>query len=154
MGPYELNWETEQYKCSLSQVIAFVLLANIQGLNLFWLFLILRIAKNYVFNNVKANEMDERSEVEDEEEEEEQQEKGKREGASGDGDGAGAPGPAPSSNTPGGGAGDGEEKGGKNGNATEVSTTSFQREGLQDQRRRLLEGDVPGWIFEKDVSSF
>lgn len=41
-------------------------------MNLFWLFLILRILANYVFNSVKK---DERSDDEDEEEEEEEQEK-------------------------------------------------------------------------------
>ncbi len=51
MGSFELNWETEQYKCWISQYITFFLLACLQAVNLFWLFLILRIAKNYVFSN-------------------------------------------------------------------------------------------------------
>ncbi|KAI9810297.1 MAG: hypothetical protein M1827_006347 [Pycnora praestabilis] len=49
VGPFELNWETQQYKCRLSQAITFSLLASLQAVNLFWLFLILRIAKHYVF---------------------------------------------------------------------------------------------------------
>lgn len=65
VGPYELNWETQQYKCLLSQVITFTLLASLQAVNLFWLFLILRVAKRTVFNNVLA---DERSDVEDNDE--------------------------------------------------------------------------------------
>jgi acyl-CoA-dependent ceramide synthase len=65
VGPYELNWETQQYKCWISQVITFALLASLQAVNLFWLFLILRIAKNYVFNDVVK---DERSDYEDDEE--------------------------------------------------------------------------------------
>ncbi|EXJ76822.1 uncharacterized protein A1O5_01330 [Cladophialophora psammophila CBS 110553] len=66
VGPYELDWETQQYKCWISQIITFALLASLQAVNLFWLFLILRIAKNFVFSNVRA---DERSEDEDEDEE-------------------------------------------------------------------------------------
>lgn len=64
VGPYELNWETQQYKCWISQVITFSLLASLQAVNLFWLYLILRILANYIFNNVKK---DERSDDEDEE---------------------------------------------------------------------------------------
>lgn len=66
VGPFELNWETQQYKCWISQYITFALLASLQAVNLFWLFLILRILANYLFNNVKK---DERSDDEDEEEE-------------------------------------------------------------------------------------
>lgn len=66
VGPYELNWETEQYKCWISQVITFALLASLQAVNLFWLYLIVRIAKNYVFN---TNWVDERSDDEETEEE-------------------------------------------------------------------------------------
>ena len=65
VGPFELNWETQQYKCWISQYITFALLASLQAVNLFWLFLILRILANYIFNSVTK---DERSEDEDEEE--------------------------------------------------------------------------------------
>ena len=68
VGPFELNWETQQYKCWISQYITFALLACLQAVNLFWLFLILRILKNYIFNNVTK---DERSDDEDEELQEE-----------------------------------------------------------------------------------
>lgn len=71
VGPFELNWETQQYKCWISQYITFALLASLQAVNLFWLFLILRILFNYLVNSVKK---DERSDDEDEEEEEEQKE--------------------------------------------------------------------------------
>lgn len=67
VGPFELNWETQQYKCWISQYITFSLLACLQAVNLFWLFLILRIAKNYVFTD-ESGPQDERSEEEDEEE--------------------------------------------------------------------------------------
>lgn len=70
VGPFELNWETQQYKCWISQYITFALLASLQAVNLFWLFLILRILANYIFNSVKK---DERSDDEDEEEEQEEQ---------------------------------------------------------------------------------
>lgn len=56
VGPFELNWETQQYKCWISQYITFSLLASLQGLNLFWLFLIIRIAKNYVMTSGIADE--------------------------------------------------------------------------------------------------
>ncbi|OAP62880.1 hypothetical protein AYL99_02107 [Fonsecaea erecta] len=69
VGPFELNWETQQYKCWISQIITFSLLACLQAVNLFWLFLILRIAKNYVFSNIRA---DERSDDEEEDEQTEE----------------------------------------------------------------------------------
>ncbi|EEH49623.1 uncharacterized protein PADG_05702 [Paracoccidioides brasiliensis Pb18] len=70
VGPFILNWATEQYKCRLSQVITFILLSALQAINLLWLFLILRIAKNYVLSDVKR---DERSDNEDDEEEHEEE---------------------------------------------------------------------------------
>ena len=69
MGPFELNWETQQYKCWISQAITFSLLACLQAINLFWLYLILRIAFNVVF--AKKEIEDVRSEGEEEEEGEE-----------------------------------------------------------------------------------
>jgi very-long-chain ceramide synthase len=70
VGPFELNWQTEQYKCWIAQYITFGLLASLQAVNLFWFYLILRIAKNYVVNAVVT---DERSDNEEEEEEEQQE---------------------------------------------------------------------------------
>ncbi|KAM0820761.1 putative TLC domain-containing protein [Seiridium cardinale] len=64
VGPFELNWETQQYKCRLSQVIAGSLLSSLQALNLFWLFFIIRIAYRFVFHNVAQ---DDRSEADDSE---------------------------------------------------------------------------------------
>ena len=64
VGPYELNWETEQYKCLLSNVITFGLLAALQALNLFWLFFIVRIAYRLVVHNITE---DDRSEAEESE---------------------------------------------------------------------------------------
>ena len=61
VGPFELNWESQQYKCWISQYITFALLASLQAVNIFWLFLILRIAKNYVF---RSDLQDERSDDE------------------------------------------------------------------------------------------
>ena len=65
VGPYELNWETQQYKCWISQIITFSLLASLQAVNLFWLFLILRIAKNYVFSHTVADERSDEEEEDD-----------------------------------------------------------------------------------------
>ncbi|KAI6269196.1 hypothetical protein MCOR27_009845 [Pyricularia oryzae] len=63
VGSFELNWETQQYKCRLSQVITLGLLSSLQALNLFWLFFIVRIAYRFVFND---NLRDDRSDVETE----------------------------------------------------------------------------------------
>ena len=67
VGPFELNWETQQYKCWISQYITFALLASLQAVNLFWLYLIMRILKKYILDDVAQ---DESSEDEEEEEEE------------------------------------------------------------------------------------
>ena len=64
VGPYILNWETEQYKCELSHWISTILLGGLQALNLYWGFLILRVAWRF---GVKGELADERSEDEDEE---------------------------------------------------------------------------------------
>ncbi|KAF5095793.1 hypothetical protein D0Z03_001753 [Geotrichum reessii] len=65
VGPYELNWETQQYKCWISQIITFLLLLALQLVNAYWLFLIVRIAYRFVFSGVQK---DERSDDEEEEE--------------------------------------------------------------------------------------
>lgn len=70
VGPYGIVWEEEQYKGPLSHYISTVLLGGLQGLNLFWLYAILRIAYRFLF----ANELDDdRSDYEDEEELENEQ---------------------------------------------------------------------------------
>lgn len=71
IGPYELNWETQQYKCWISQWITFGLLAALQSVNIFWLVLILRILWRVVKTLGQVTE-DERSEYDSEDEEEEQ----------------------------------------------------------------------------------
>ena len=58
VGPFELNWETQQYKCWISQYITFSLLAMLQALNVFWLFLIMRITYNIVFKDLKRDVRD------------------------------------------------------------------------------------------------
>lgn len=68
VGPFELNWETQQYKCWISQYITFALLAILQSINMFWLFFIVRIAYNIAFAKVVQ---DVRSDDEDSEEEKE-----------------------------------------------------------------------------------
>lgn len=64
VGPYELNWDTQQYKCWLSQSITFALLAVLQAVNLFWFFLIGRILYRLL---ATGEERDERSEDEEDE---------------------------------------------------------------------------------------
>lgn len=51
VGPYELDWETEQYKSPPSHYISTALLASLQGLNLFWLFYIIKTAYRFYFLN-------------------------------------------------------------------------------------------------------
>jgi acyl-CoA-dependent ceramide synthase len=65
VGPFELNWETQQYKCWLSQYITFGLLASLQAVNIFWMWLILRVLKRIVVERV---EKDDRSDDEEEDE--------------------------------------------------------------------------------------
>lgn len=77
VGPYELDWETEQYKCWISNVVTFVLLAALQGLNIFWLGALLRSAYRLVFLKIVK---DDRSEDEEEESGEGGKESGRREG--------------------------------------------------------------------------
>lgn len=48
VGPFELNWDTQQYKCWISQYITFALLASLQAVNLFWWFFVCRIAYRFV----------------------------------------------------------------------------------------------------------
>ncbi len=64
VGPYELNWEMEQYKCALSHYISLVLLASLQSLNLFWLWAILRIAYRFVFLNIVEDDRSDNDENE------------------------------------------------------------------------------------------
>lgn len=68
IGLYKLDWETEQYKCSISHWIAFVLLAALQAVNIFWFFLVLRILKR-VIRTFGEEKVDERSEYDEEDEE-------------------------------------------------------------------------------------
>jgi len=46
--PTELDWEKEHFKCEYGRWITGGLLASLQGLNLFWLFYILRIAYRFL----------------------------------------------------------------------------------------------------------
>ncbi|CAN6659437.1 ceramide synthase Lac1p [Trichomonascus vanleenenianus] len=66
VGDFELNWETQQYKCWISQYITFALLLALQLVNLYWLFLILRIAYRYVFHNIQKDERSDDEEDDDE----------------------------------------------------------------------------------------
>ncbi|KAF2122583.1 TLC domain-containing protein [Lophiotrema nucula] len=74
VGPYELNWETQQYKCWIAQYITLGLMASLQAINLFWWFLICRIAYRFVVT-WGEDIQDDRSEYEDSDVETEGQEK-------------------------------------------------------------------------------
>lgn len=67
VGDYTLNWDTQQYKCYISQPIVFFLIGALQLVNGYWLFLICRILKRYIVGGVAA---DERSDDESDESEE------------------------------------------------------------------------------------
>lgn len=73
VGPYQLDWDTQQYKCWISHYITFALLAALQSVNLFWLMLILRIAWRAV-KTLGQERVDERSEDDSDEEDERQEE--------------------------------------------------------------------------------
>jgi acyl-CoA-dependent ceramide synthase len=64
VGPYELDWATEQYKCDISHYISTALLASLQLLNIFWLYYILRIAFRIVWFNVVEDERSDDEETE------------------------------------------------------------------------------------------
>lgn len=66
VGDYTLNWDTQQYKCWISQIITFSLILALQLVNIYWLFLIMRIAYRLVVTKVAE---DVRSEDEDSDEE-------------------------------------------------------------------------------------
>lgn len=62
VGDFTLNWDTQQYKCWLSQYITFALLAALQAVNLVWWFYICRIAYRIVVLDIQE---DDRSEYEE-----------------------------------------------------------------------------------------
>jgi acyl-CoA-dependent ceramide synthase len=80
VGPFELDWETQQYKCWISQYITFALLACLQAVNVFWLFLMLRILKNYLLNSVKEDERSDNEEDDEKEDHEENERESERKG--------------------------------------------------------------------------
>lgn len=67
VGNFVLNFATQQYKCWISLPIVFSLIAALQLVNLYWMFLILRILYRLIKDNVRK---DERSDSESDEEEE------------------------------------------------------------------------------------
>ncbi|KAK8068863.1 longevity assurance proteins LAG1/LAC1 [Apiospora phragmitis] len=66
VGPYELDWHAEQYKCWISNVIVLVLLSFLQSLNLFWLWCLLRSGFRYVVYNIKKDDRSDAEESADE----------------------------------------------------------------------------------------
>ncbi|KAI4204561.1 MAG: hypothetical protein LQ350_001111 [Teloschistes chrysophthalmus] len=74
LGPFELNWETQQYKCWIAQYISFALLACLQAINVFWLWYIAKVAVKVWRGGVKKDERSDDEEEDDEGEEEERRE--------------------------------------------------------------------------------
>ncbi len=68
IGVYELNWEREEYKCWISQIITFSLLFGLFSINCLWLFLIIRIAARIA---ISGQRKDDRSDEESENEKQE-----------------------------------------------------------------------------------
>ncbi|KAI1087567.1 longevity assurance proteins LAG1/LAC1 [Rostrohypoxylon terebratum] len=64
VGPYGIDWETQQYKGLVSQVITFALLAALQLLNLFWLYCLLRNAYRFIFLGIAKDDRSEDEEPE------------------------------------------------------------------------------------------
>ncbi|KAF2429185.1 longevity assurance proteins LAG1/LAC1 [Tothia fuscella] len=68
IGPYELNWATQQYKCWISQWIAFGLLMSLQLVNMYWFYLILkilyRLAADSHLDDVRSEDEDDEEELE------------------------------------------------------------------------------------------
>lgn len=56
VGPYILDFESQQYKCWISQPMVFTLILALQLVNAYWLFLICRILVRFVFYNIKKDE--------------------------------------------------------------------------------------------------
>ncbi|KAI4092538.1 MAG: hypothetical protein LQ344_003384 [Seirophora lacunosa] len=76
VGPFELDWPSEQYKCWIAQYITFALLACLQLINIFWLYFIVRIASRVFTGGVTK---DDRSDDEAEDDEEDEDEDGEEE---------------------------------------------------------------------------
>ncbi|KAL8940499.1 MAG: hypothetical protein Q9216_002786 [Gyalolechia sp. 2 TL-2023] len=76
IGPFELNWDTQQYKCWISQYISFSLLASLQAINIFWLYFIGKVSLKVWRGGAKK---DERSDDDDEEEDGREEENRARE---------------------------------------------------------------------------
>ncbi|KAK9459465.1 TLC domain-containing protein [Lipomyces oligophaga] len=70
VGPFDLDFSTQQYKCWISQYITFTLIFALQAVNVYWLVLIIRVAYRFVFldvqEDVRSEDEDEDAEVEGE----------------------------------------------------------------------------------------
>jgi acyl-CoA-dependent ceramide synthase len=64
IGPYMLDWENEQFKCTISQIITTILLAGLQALNIVWLGWVLRTAYRYAFLNIAEDDRSDNDENE------------------------------------------------------------------------------------------
>ncbi|CCE62553.1 hypothetical protein TPHA_0C04030 [Tetrapisispora phaffii CBS 4417] len=61
VGSYTLNFATSQYKCWISLPIVFTLIAALQLVNLYWLFLIFRILYRLIWLDIQKDERSESS---------------------------------------------------------------------------------------------
>lgn len=60
-GGYVLNLATQQYKCWMTLIMVFVPLLALQLVNIYWLFLILRLLRRYIWKGIQK---DDRSDTE------------------------------------------------------------------------------------------
>ena len=72
VGMWGLDWDKQWYKFSISQYVTFSLLSIIQSLDLYWLFLILRIAVRILKGGEQKDDREDDDENEDEEEKDKQ----------------------------------------------------------------------------------
>ena len=67
VGLWVLDWDKQWYKCWISQYVTFGLLAIIQLLDLYWLFLILRIAVRIMTGGEQKDDREDDDEDEEDE---------------------------------------------------------------------------------------
>ncbi|KAF3930713.1 hypothetical protein ABW19_dt0209026 [Dactylella cylindrospora] len=67
IGEYRLDWDAPFYKCTLAKTVITILLTGLQLVNIFWLYLVLRVAYRYVFsdhlNDVRSEDEDDGEDI-------------------------------------------------------------------------------------------
>ncbi|VEU22670.1 DEKNAAC103627 [Brettanomyces naardenensis] len=79
VGPFELNWEKQYYKCSISEPIVFTLIFLLQLVNIYWSVLVIRIGYRYILLDIRRDERSDDESTEEEEDKEDEKERLKEE---------------------------------------------------------------------------